>query len=42
MNKVVGVALILGLFSVVSAQIPLNFDVENRGKDLGAKAGELK
>ena len=42
MNKVVGVALVLGLFSVVSAQIPLNFDVENRGKDLGAKAGELK
>ena len=42
MNKVVGVALILGMFSVVSAQIPLNFDVENRGKDLGAKAGELK
>ena len=42
MNKVVGVALVLGLFSMVSAQIPLNFDVENRGKDLGAKAGELK
>ena len=42
MKKVVGVALVLGAFSVVSAQIPLNFNVENRGKDLGAKAGELK
>ena len=35
-------ALVFGLCSAVSAQVPLNFDVENRGKDLGATAGELK
>lgn len=42
MNKVVLSALVFGLSSAVLAQVPLNFDVENRGKDLGAKAGELK
>ena len=35
-------ATVLGLCSFAFSQIPLNFDTENRGKDLGAKAGELK
>ena len=34
--------LTVGLAAAVAAQAPLNFDVENRGKDLGATAGELK
>ena len=42
MNKSLYVALILGLCSAGFAEVPLNFDVENRGKDLGATAGELK
>ena len=32
----------MGVSAAVAAQAPLNFDVENRGNDLGATAGELK
>ena len=35
-------AVVLGLCGYAFSQVPLNFDTENRGKDLGAKAGELK
>ena len=42
MKKGLYSALLFGLCSMVFAEIPLNFDTENRGKDLGAKAGELK
>ena len=42
MKQMLYAALAFGLCSVVYAQAPLNFDVENRGKDLGATAGELK
>ena len=42
MKRVIYTALTMGLCVAVSAQVPLNFDVENRGKDLGATAGELK
>ena len=42
MKKGLHTALLFGLCSMVFAEIPLNFDTENRGKDLGAKAGELK
>ena len=42
MNKRLYTALLFGLFSAAYAEMPLNFDVENRGKDLGATAGELK
>ncbi|MBR4785016.1 MAG: hypothetical protein IK012_07155 [Fibrobacter sp.] len=42
MKQFLYAALAFGLCSVVYAQAPLNFDVENRGKDLGATAGELK
>ena len=42
MNKSLYMALIWGLCSAGFAEVPLNFDVENRGKDLGATAGELK
>ena len=42
MKKGLYAALLFGLCSMVFAEIPLNFDTENRGKDLGAKAGELK
>ena len=40
-NAVLGV-IVLGLCGYAFSEIPLNFDTENRGKDLGAKAGELK
>ena len=42
MKKGLYSALLFGLCSMVFAEIPLNFDTENRGKDLGAKAGELE
>ena len=42
MKRVIYTALAMGLCVAVSAQVPLNYDVENRGKDLGATAGELK
>ena len=42
MNKSVHFILAMGVTAAMAAQAPLNFDVENRGKDLGATAGELK
>ena len=42
MNKSVHFLLALGVTAAMAAQAPLNYDVENRGKDLGATAGELK
>ena len=42
MNKSVLFLLAMGVSAAVAAQAPLNFDVENRGNDLGATAGELK
>ena len=42
MKKTAQLILTMGLAAAVTAQAPLNFDVENRGKDLGATAGELK
>lgn len=42
MRKVVVGAAVLGMCVYGNSQVPLNFDVENRGKDCGATAGELK
>ncbi len=42
MKRVIFAALTFGLCTAVAAQAPLNYDVENRGKDLGATAGQLK
>lgn len=42
MKTAICTALAFGLSMAASEQIPLNFDVENRGKDLGATAGQLK
>ena len=42
MKKSLYSVLLFGLCSAVAAEAPLNFDTENRGKDLGATAGELK
>ena len=42
MKGIIYAALTFGLCTAVAAQAPLNYDVENRGKDLGATAGQLK
>lgn len=42
MKKSLYSVLLFGLCSAIAAEAPLNFDSENRGKDLGATAGELK
>lgn len=42
MTKAFVSSLFLGVACIFAAEIPLNFDVENRGKDLGVKAGDLK